>query len=1497
VHILAYPWSTNNKESIVTISTRHDKVIKIMTIVSKDPERNNNLEFLKLTTNAKIVLEKRYLLQNERGEVIETPKQLFRRVAKTIAANESRYGGDPSYYEEKFFEMMVKLEFLPNSPTMMNAGTKINQLSACFVLPVHDDMNSIFSAIKNAAIIHKSGGGTGMAFSRLRPTNDKVQTTGGVASGPISFMTVFNSATEIIKQGGCISTESLIRTPNGIIELGNLLDCPPLGENFTKELVYDGDSYNNALISMDNGISEVLKIKTEIGLELEVTYNHQIANINQLGEIAWKTANKIKEGDWVVVVLGGHTGKNVHLPRINEQHHNATPIKIPEKMTPELGELLGLYMADGCLSSGGRMIFSIDNKDTDLMQRIENLMDNSFSLKLGRRKDNISWSELIFYSHDLCKFFEKMNWKKESSTKAFIPQEIFLSHSEVGKAFIRGLFEGDGNIHTNGYPRYYSTSKKLIEQLQQLLLGFNIVSRYSMRERDHKSFGKKPIYTLRIISDRNLRVFKNEIGFISKRKKEIFDSRYPKKSFEQNDIIPNQQYKLKNLYNYVGRGSGKERGKRGADRSFYRAIHHYISNNTSSRRNLTRKRLKILGEKFNIIRNNEHFTKISDSKYYFTKVKNIKRARAYTMDIEVPSSGKFIANGILVHNRRRGANMGILRVDHPDIMAFIECKANLNALNNFNISVGLTEAFMEAVINDQDYPLINPRNSAVVETDSAKRVFQKIVKMAHKNGEPGIIFLDRINAANPTPNVGEIESTNPCITGDTLIATADGRSTVPIKQLAEEGKDVPVFTEDDSGRIAVRFMRKPRLTGNKIPIYKITLDSGDTIKATANHIFYLRDGKMKRTDELQPKDSLHVLTKVLQYQRGKFTINPHKKYWRMYNRGISEKSEHTIIAKFFHNNDEPISEGFVVHHINYDSENNTPDNLQIMHVKEHDQLHSELMRGNSNPIYKMKEDPQKWEEYKASNPFYNVAGKNNPRYGIEVSDETKTKISTSMKNFYLNNPHQKKVLSKLSQDKWNDPTYRKKTENGFQQRALRKLEECKKKTNLRCFLDGNSVMVEKICEFCGEKFANSFNKREISYCSFECYMRYFNSNSDSISKRVKGVRRTYKILAKKEQEEQMQCYLELKNSLNREPLKTEWEQRCRESSVPFRLGTKFGFKTYADLKASTSMSNHKIVHVEYIGEEDVYNGTVEDFHNFFTGGFQKQSEDKKKLKFVKNRNCGEQPLLPWESCNLGSINLNKMVKEDIIDPYKYHIDYKKLKEAVTLAVRFLDNVIDVSSFPLPEIEEKTKANRKIGLGVMGFADMLIKLGISYDSQRGIDTAEKVMRFIHKTALQASQMLAKERGSFPNFEGSVLAEKYPMMRNATLTTIAPTGTLSIIAGCSSGVEPLFMLTYERRVLDDDILVEGYPFFIETAKRQGFYSQELMEKIAKKGSIADFEEIPQDIRKIFITAHDISPEVHVKMQAAFQTAGVDNAVSKTINFHNTATEADIDRFSYL
>lgn len=269
--------------------------------------------------------------------------------------------------------------------------------------------------------------------------------------------------------------------------------------------------------------------------------------------------------------------------------------------------------------------------------------------------------------------------------------------------------------------------------------------------------------------------------------------------------------------------------------------------------------------------------------------------------------------------------------------------------------------------------------------------------------------------------------------------------------------------------------------------------------------------------------------------------------------------------------------------------------------------------------------------------------------------------------------------------------------------------------------------------------------------------------------------------------------------------------------------------------------------------------------------------------------CGEQPLLPYESCNLGSINLSNMVKSGMID-------WEKLGSVTEKAVHFLDNVIDMNRYTLPQIAVMTKGNRKIGLGVMGFADLLIQLGIPYNDPEALKIGDKVMAFIQEKGRDASRELGLNRGSFPNFDFSRLKDRWDAMRNATVTTIAPAGTISIIAGASSGIEPIFALAFIRHVLEGEELLEVNPFFKALAKKEGFYSEDLMKKIAQNGNIQNLQEVPMEARNLFVTAHDISPEDHIRMQASFQKY-TDNAVSKTVNFPHEATVDDVAKVYLL
>lgn len=277
--------------------------------------------------------------------------------------------------------------------------------------------------------------------------------------------------------------------------------------------------------------------------------------------------------------------------------------------------------------------------------------------------------------------------------------------------------------------------------------------------------------------------------------------------------------------------------------------------------------------------------------------------------------------------------------------------------------------------------------------------------------------------------------------------------------------------------------------------------------------------------------------------------------------------------------------------------------------------------------------------------------------------------------------------------------------------------------------------------------------------------------------------------------------------------------------------------------------------------------------------------------------CGEQPLLPYEACVLGSINLSKYVKHSFFKDktfkfrdMKENIDLDSLSRDIKISVRFLDNAIDVNKYPIPAIEEMHKGNRKIGLGVMGWADMLTLLGIPYNHKKAFGLASNLMKFVRDTTKQASAELAEVKGVFPNFKGSIYdAPGMPRVRNATTTTIAPTGTLSIIADCSSGIEPIFALAYKRLIMDTE-LQEINKYFFDIAKERGFYSEELKEKVIEKATLKGIKEVPKEIRGLFKTAHEIPSEDHIEMQARFQEF-TDNAVSKTINMPHRSKKEDV------
>ncbi|OFW61933.1 MAG: hypothetical protein A2133_06940 [Actinobacteria bacterium RBG_16_64_13] len=763
---------------------------------------------------------------------------------------------------------------------------------------------------------------------------------------------------------------------------------------------------------------------------------------------------------------------------------------------------------------------------------------------------------------------------------------------------------------------------------------------------------------------------------------------------------------------------------------------------------------------------------------------------------------------------RRGANMGILRVDHPDIVEFIRAKEDEHILNNFNISVGVTEEFMGAVLTGEDYALRNPRGHQEVGRLNAREIFDLIVNLAWKNGEPGIVFLDRLNRDNPTPGLGEIESTNPCITGDTLVYTDRGLARA-LDLMFEEGS----FRVAVDGRMEAATGEHPDAADgaddvpgsaaidgslvNSLPVFcsgfkqvvRISTREGYELRVTPDHRIMTERGWVA-AGELQPGDEVHVLNRQGGFGQGGSLELGRVLGWLVGDGTI--KSDRAVLS--FWGEERELAGVFAeaMGTVVRPAANNRVYSIGTVAVEERNET-----RVQSARLREIAEEYGMVDE-KLMVPEPVLRGSEDMQRGflqaLFTADGT-----------VLNRPRNGRAvrLTSISIDLLQD-VQRMLLNFGIFSRVFR---DRKRGKTAALLPDGRGGM-----KGYPVRPVHELHVAGGSLVRFACAIGFLSGAKAAILGRTVG-------------------------GYTRGPYLERFVARV-EAVTPE-------------------------------GTEPVFDLTEPLTHSFVGNG-------------IVVSNCGEQPLLPYESCNLGSINLTIMIKDG-------GVDWERVRRVTRTAVHFLDNVIDMNRYPIPEIAEKTRSNRKIGLGVMGWSDLLVELGIAYDSDEAIRLAHELMGFIEEEAVKASEELARDRGVFPNWEESTWKVRGRRVRNATLTTIAPTGTISIIAGCSSGVEPIFALAFIRNVMDNTELPEAHPALERVLKARGLYSEGLMKGIAAVGGLHDMD-VPEDLKLVFVTAHDVSPEWHIRMQAAFQDH-VDNAVSKTVNFPNQARPEDVERVYLL
>lgn len=874
-----------------------------------------------------------------------------------------------------------------------------------------------------------------------------------------------------------------------------------------------------------------------------------------------------------------------------------------------------------------------------------------------------------------------------------------------------------------------------------------------------------------------------------------------------------------------------------------------------------------------------------------------------------------MTTGLIGQSGRRAALMITIPVHHPDVEEFIEIKHdNMDKVKHANISIKLTDEFMNAVVNDELFTLaFETRHETIKRVVKARDLWNKIVKSARDSAEPGILFWDRMVEMSPSDTYDrlKIHSTNPCVTGDTLIYVADGRGNVPIKQLAEENKDIPVFCLNNNNNIVIRYMRNPRITGYNQPIYKITFDDGNSVKVTKNHQFKLKNGQYKCADELKYGDSLRVISRFKNKIKNKYTKSKVDYYW-ISDSFFRPKMEHRYIAEEFCGN---IPDGYVVHHKDFNSLNNNYNNLQILSINDHNKLHSKFMLGDKNPMRRAKLEWTKddWKRY-SENMSKAVSGENNGRFSGISNEELKKHALILTKQLgyrfsrddWMNYAKSNNLVEQFS--KWRNDhlggtlglarwaalecgidEYFANLDPRSQRHYKKLLDQ-----GYNCEIHNGKIFVIKNCEICGREYTLPHSNRESGICSQECLSIYLverNKNSEVSKRAADGSRRYYKNLKAKNAEEQVKAFINLKLSLKREPTRKEWEQYCKSHNIPYRLSKPSYFENYSKLKEAAKDYNHKVVSIESCGFEDVFNGTVDEFHNFFIGGFESNTSSKNcKWHYINNPNCGEQSLENGGTCTLASLLLHKFVVNSFTD--EAYFDFGLFEEMVTRGVRHLDNVVElnIGKHALQEQEDSSRLGRRIGLGITGFADMYAALGIRYDSDEALEIVSKIIETKKIVEYKASINLAEERGSFPLFDAGKHFErgfaatlpdeikelaKQKGLRNVAISTIAPSGSLSIIAQCSSGIEPIFALSYLRSV--------------EMGSKNKKKFKIMHPGLSRFHAIKGYDNLPE----FWVVAHQIDYRYRVKLQGILQRH-IDASISSTINL---PAYIDVDTVSQI
>ncbi len=1466
-----------------------------------------------LTENSRKVLERRYLRKGPDGKPVETILEMFWRVAWHVAEAEDLLEGDRWRWAETFFDMLTRLEFLPNSPTFTGAGTPLGQLAACFVLPIEDDMGKvrggIFDTLRNAALIQQTGGGNGFSFSRLRPLGEHVLSSAGKATGPVGFLRVYDKAFGEIAQGGCLLPDTLVFTERGLLRLDEIVDPERPGWQPHTLRVATDEGWRSSPRGYNNGLAPVLRVHTREGISLTGTPEHRVKVMTDNGP-EWRQLQELRPGDWLIVRLGEHRGRLQALRHPQPRHGNQIWPKLPSILDEELAFFLGYLAGDGFIAtkaSDHRIGVSVAHTSY-LMEEMPALMERLFGVNVHRWQKPGDRSVTFVIDNRAVKEFLLLNgFDKPDSRSVCVPRLIRQSPPEVVGAYLRGLFEADGAL-SHGYPTLMTTSKRLAKEVATLLMGLGCPVRIRTIAPGVDRWGDSETYQVRIHSTVGLKAWRERIGCDMRSRFVAAFAWESDQRRESSYVLPCPRYWLDPVLEAITleQIDAKGRGRGIKFRSTTPALRRTLLRYVRGERNFTRSAYDELCRRFPEFA--EHAR--SPEGLWFVQVTGVEPAgEALTLDLEVDENHTYLAYGIVTHNTRRGANMAVLRVDHPDIREFIRCKEKEGEIANFNISVAVTDDFMRAVENDEMWPLrfpdvhhpryrdfrgtINQAEKAgipinVYEHVRARELFDEIVRHAHHNGEPGVLFIDRANRDNPVPHLYELEATNPCFVGSTRIATDKGL--IPIRELAERGEPFEVVTDNRApwrgqGDLrpelgtTLRPAVKAWKTRTNVPVLRLRTRKGYTIVATPDHRFLTPDRGYVELQHLRPGDKV-----LLQSGEGAWS----QEYLLPNMEVFAEVMSNMALAGDRASGHVQQRRDFVAQYSGLPREWSSDLGLVLGWLVGD----GWLSPTSKSPVGMVFRSPEvlarihgilrKWfgEGHLADRgSHYQLT------YG-----RLPYEFFTSLGVLPV-----KATEKRVPESIWMAP---REAVVGFLQGL---------------FSADGSVQVNEKKNVCTVRLASSscglLEDVQLLLLNFgivSCIYHRRDSQDRLLPDGRGGVQRystapQYELVIGKANRDRFAHLIGFADPEKQSRLMAYVESLSRG---PYR-------ETFVD----------EVVEIKDAGTADVYDLMEPETHSLIANG-------------LVCHNCGEQWLGPYENCCLGSVNLAKHL---VWEEGRARLDWEKLARTVHTATRFLDDVVTANKYvpAVPELREAAERARRIGLGIMGLADVLYALRVRYGSPEGQELAAQIMEWVRYHAMLASIELAQERGPFPAIDGSIYdpanltwepptpLEPYthdwgrpPVewdrvvqgirqhgIRNAAQTTIAPTGTLSTVSGVEGyGCEPVFALSYIRHVHEGDQVLDLYyfsPLFEQALTHEGIDAetrQRIKEKVALTGSCQDVPEVPEDLRHVFVVAQDITPEEHVYMQAALQRF-TDNAISKTVNFPEHATVDDVAKAYFL